>query len=229
MREPATKTQEAQVKGGNDERRAVVVRRPNRELVVYALYLLGGEQGNVHTEDIAIKCHELFPDSFSWTRYRALPDKDIVRVALTDARKQQYGALVEGRSGQTKGHSEQTQRRPAPDGWRLTAKGVLWLRSHEQELQAAAGESPVKEHRQRLLRELKRVREHPLFQDFLADTEGFHAGIGQIAELMRCRVDAAPRVWQERFESMRTKALAAGQDPVAQFIDMCSRDYLAQR
>jgi hypothetical protein len=73
--------------------------RPNRDLVVYALGILGGEFQRVHTEDIALKCHELFPDVFSWTRYPEIPDKDIARVALTDARKVKYGRLVEGRAG----------------------------------------------------------------------------------------------------------------------------------
>ena len=38
---------------------------PNRQLVVYALYLLGGDTERVHTEDIALRCFELFPASFS--------------------------------------------------------------------------------------------------------------------------------------------------------------------
>jgi len=71
--------------------------KANRELVVYCLYVVGGATERVHTEDLALKCWELFPDSFSWTKYPNYPDKDIVRVALTDARKEKYGALVSGR------------------------------------------------------------------------------------------------------------------------------------
>ena len=48
----------------------------SREMVVYVLGLLGGESRKIHTEDIAIKCHSLFPDSFSWTKYPEIPDKD---------------------------------------------------------------------------------------------------------------------------------------------------------
>lgn len=87
--------------------------KPNRELVVYALSVLGGDSKPIHTEDIALKCHELFPESFSWTKHPEIPDKDIVRVALTDARKRQHGVLVEGRTGQRQGHSAKTKRRPA--------------------------------------------------------------------------------------------------------------------
>ncbi len=54
---------------------------PNSELVVYALYLLGGESHPVHTEDVALKCFELFPDSFSWVKLE--PKK---RRSLSNAR-----------------------------------------------------------------------------------------------------------------------------------------------
>jgi len=79
--------------------------RANRELVVYGLYVAGGATERVHTEDLALKCWELFPDSFSWTKFAQYPDKDIVRVALTDARKEKYGALVNGR---VEGHAAGT-------------------------------------------------------------------------------------------------------------------------
>ena len=96
---------------------------PNRELVVYALFLLGGDTNRVHTEDVALKCFELCPQSFSWVKHAEYPDKDIVRVALTDARKEHYGALVEGRAGQRHGLTAKTKRGPVPDGWILTATG----------------------------------------------------------------------------------------------------------
>ena len=36
------------------------------ELVTLAVYLLGGDQHAVDTEDVAIKAHELAPGRFSW-------------------------------------------------------------------------------------------------------------------------------------------------------------------
>ncbi len=202
---------------------------PNRELVVYALYLLGGEAVTVHTEDIAIRCHELFPHSFSWTKHAHLPDKDIVRVALTDARKDKNGHLVEGRSGQSRGLTAKTKREPTPDGWRLTSEGAAWIRERQEALSALAGGGETKEHRQKLLQQLRRVREHRLFAAYLADPEGFHAGVGHIADLMRCRVDSDSRIWENRFTVLRNQAVAAGQDDVADFVDKCRSDYLAQR
>lgn len=202
---------------------------PNRELVVFVLYLLGGESGSVHTEDIAAKCHQLFPDAFSWTKFPQFPDKDIVRVALTDARKEKNGGLVQGRSGQSHGLVAKTSREPTPDGWRLTPRGVLWIQSRRADLERLLGKPETKEHRQKLLQQLRRIREHALFDTFRADPEGFHAGIGQIADLVECRVDSEPRVWESRFANLRNKAVAADQHDIIQFVDKCESEYRAQR
>ncbi len=202
---------------------------PNRQLVVYALYLLGGDSKPVHTEDIALKCFELFPASFSWVKHSQYPDKDIVRVALTDARKESHGALVEGRAGQKRGLSAKTQRHPVEDGWMLTATGVRWIRDNLAALELVAGSGQVKAHRQRLLKQLKRIREHALFGQYLDDRSGFHPSIGAIADLLQCRVDADPDVWQERFDRVRRRAEAAGQDDVCDFITKCRQAYVQHR
>lgn len=202
---------------------------PNRELVVYALYLLGGDSNLVHTEDIALKCFELFPTSFSWAKYSKYPDKDIVRVALTDARKESYGGLVEGRSGQKRGLSAKTQRHPVDDGWMLTASGIHWVRENRAELDRVADSGEVKAHRQRLLKQLKRIRDHALFGHYLDNPVSFSPPIGSIADLLRCRVDAEPEVWKERIDRVHRQATAAGQDDVCDFIMKCHEAYLRQR
>jgi hypothetical protein len=202
---------------------------PNREIVVYVLGLLGGHSKRVHTEDIAKKCHELFPDSFSWTKYPGLPDKDIVRVALTDSRKEQHGALVRGRSGQRRGQSAKTNRGPAPDGWILTAEGVEWFNQHREQFGSLVGTDSLKDHRQRVLKELVRIKNHTLYQSYREDPGGFIAPLGEIADLVRCRVDAPENVWVGRFESLRGKAMVAEQPDVAEFIDKCEKEYETQR
>ena len=199
---------------------------PNRELVVYVLSLLDGEYRRVHTEDIAVKCFELFPGSFSWTKYVKYPDKDIVRVALTDARKEQYGALVEGRAGQKRGQAGKTQRAPAPDGWVLSPAGIEFVNSNQERLATFADAGEVKEHRQRVLKQLRRVRQHQLYQRYSDD---FEPSIGELADLLRCRVDAEPPVWKGRFDSVRRLATAAGQPELLEFIERCEQAYLDQR
>lgn len=60
-------------------------------LVVLALYKLGGESD---IETVAVKAHEMFPQQFCWRSYPQFPDKDAVRVHLSEAKKATFGRLV---------------------------------------------------------------------------------------------------------------------------------------
>ncbi|MXX70206.1 MAG: hypothetical protein F4Y74_14760 [Gemmatimonadales bacterium] len=197
---------------------------PNRELVVYGLEQAGGGVRRMHTEDVALKCHELFPDAFSWTRHPRLPDKDIVRVALTDARKEQYGALVTGRAGQTRRKSAKTN----PDGWMLTEAGVAFVKKHGARLASFARSGNKKDHRQTVLKQLRRIKEHQLFRQYRDEPDGFHAPIGQLADLMRCRVDAESPVWRRRFESARLVIAASDDEELIDFLRKLERSYQDQ-
>lgn len=64
---------------------------PKPYLVVLALYELGGESD---LEDIAVKAFKMFPGIFTWKTYPEYPDKDVVRVHLSDAKKSKFGGLV---------------------------------------------------------------------------------------------------------------------------------------
>ena|SRR2546422_3334902 len=202
---------------------------PNRELVVYVLSLLGAESRRVHTEEIAVKCHELFPASFSWTKYTQLPDKDIVRVALTDARKAQHGALVDGRSGERRGHSATTKREPVPDGWMLTEAGVRWVREHRAAFETLVDTGAPKAHRQKVLKDVARVRKHPLFLAYLEGPSAFKPSIGEIADFVRCRVDAPENVWLDRFQTASQQAILVDQQDVVDFLTRCRSEYMSQR
>lgn len=202
---------------------------PNRDLVVYALAALGGDSRRIHTEDLAVKCHELFPESFSWTKYPRFPDKDIVRVALTDARKDKYGGLVEGRTGQKYGHSAKTKGTPTPDGWMLTREGVEWIKSRGTDVEVLVEGPELKTHRQRILKQLAKVRKHQLFLDYLEDSSGFVPSIGALADLVRCRVDADRPVWDGRFDGLERKAISADQQDVVDFVERCREAYEHQR
>lgn len=202
---------------------------PNRHLAVYALSVLGGDTKQIHTEDIALKCFELFPHSFSWVRYPQHPDKDIARIALCDARKAKYGALVEGRAGRSMGMGAGTGRARASDGWRLTARGLEWIKENQSRLEEFAGSGIVKEHRQKILRQLKRVKDHPLYAQYLDSPDRFHPAIGTIADLLRCRVDAEPEIWDERFRALMRKARVTEQAEVSRFVELCTQAYLRQR
>lgn len=182
----------------------------------------------MHTEDITLKCFELSPASFSWVKHTDFPDKDIVRVALTDARKVQNGGLVEGRAGQNRGLAAKTLRRPIEDGWMLTSAGLAWIEQNRMALQAVVGGTQLKEHRQKVLRRLRRLRASRLFAEFVDCPERFAPMLGQIAELLKCRVDAEPEVWRQRFDTIRRQAETSDQKDISDFINRCEQAYVVQ-
>ena len=199
----------------------------NREMVLYVLYVLGGATNKCHTEDIAFKCFKLWPTIFSWTKYPEYPDKEIVRFGLTDSRKAKYGNLVDGRAGQARGQSRKTGRRPTADGWILTDAGVKWIEDNISRFQSAGG--VTKDHRQKSLRLLKKIRGHKVFGLYNDNPEKFYPSIGDLADLLRCRVDADQAVWTDRFERIRKHAVSAGQDELAGFIEKCIEAYMEHR
>jgi len=201
---------------------------PNKELVTYVLFLLGGDARRVHTEDIALKCFQLFPYSFSWAKYPQYPDKDIVRVALTDARKEANGAYVEGRAGQGRGLPARSHREPTAEGWQLTQSGIRWVTRNLAKLKRLEGAAEIKEHRQNLLRDLKRIRQHPAFIKYAGDPAGFVPAIGEVADMLRCRVDAEVDIWDGRFRKVRQQAEQADQRDVLDFIAKCQAEVSRQ-
>lgn len=195
----------------------------NWEIAVYALYLEGGASHPVNTEHVALKCFQLAPDSFSWIRHRDIPDKEVARSALMDARKDKYGALVSGRAGRGRGQPVRTAANRSVDGWQLTQAGVKWIMDNQKVVGTQLADHEPKVHRQALLHKLAKVRNHRLFKDFKDQPEGFVPSIGSLAELLRCSVDADRLVWERRFAALHNEAQLAGQDDLLSFLEICKK------
>jgi hypothetical protein len=81
------------------------------ELVALSLFLLGGDGRPIDTEDVAKRVHAIAPGRFAWRKYPDQINLELVRVALSDARKPESGALVSG---------------TGKSGWTLTPAGRRW-------------------------------------------------------------------------------------------------------
>jgi hypothetical protein len=82
------------------------------EVVALAVYRLGGAQRAIDTEDVAVEAHRIAPGRFSWKKYPDQINLELIRVFLSDAKKNE-NELVIG-SGRT--------------GWRLTQRGLKWAK-----------------------------------------------------------------------------------------------------
>jgi len=81
-------------------------------VVTAALHQLGGGARAIDTEDVAVRAYELAPQLFCWQKYPQHINLELVRVALSDAKKPKNGGLTSG-SGR--------------NGWRLTQRGLAWV------------------------------------------------------------------------------------------------------
>jgi hypothetical protein len=87
---------------------------PQVEIVTLAVYLLGGDQRAIDTEDAAIEAHQLAPGRFAWRKHPEQVNLELVRVYLSDAKKPSKGGWLEG-SGK--------------EGWSLTPAGLRWAKA----------------------------------------------------------------------------------------------------
>ena len=102
----------------------------NIEIAVFALFVLGGWQTRILTEDIAIKCFELAPTKFSWINYKHYPDLMTAWYALGDAEKTKNGRLVIG-------ESERKKSKSTIGGWRLSDEGIKWIESNKDRIESS--------------------------------------------------------------------------------------------
>jgi hypothetical protein len=126
------------------------VTRP--EAATIALYSLGGVSDLIHTEDVAVRLETTAPGMFSWQRHRDRIDKELVRVALSDARLK-AGYVIGS-------HAK---------GWMLTAAGVDFARQHESDVGERTPERRTVDDQQRE-RERKRLQSTDAYQKMVAGT-----------------------------------------------------------
>lgn len=91
------------------------------EAVTLALFALGGADTAADTEDIAVRVAALAPGMFAWRKYPKLIDKELVRVALSDARLKKHWVVGSHDRG----------------GWLLTPAGREVARGNEALLEGA--------------------------------------------------------------------------------------------
>src|SRR4051794_38541645 len=102
------------------------------EAVTLALFALDGAEQAVETEVIAMKVAELVPGMFAWQKYPEQIDKELVRVALSDARlKKQWVVGAHNRGG-----------------WTLTREGQEFARANQHRIEGEGRRQRGRDERQ---------------------------------------------------------------------------------
>ena len=183
----------------------------NIDVAVYALNLLGGIQKMVHTEDIAVKCFELAPQSFSWTKFPQYPATEPARSALMDARKGKNGTLVRGNN----------QRKL----WMITPTGVEWLNENRVRIEQSLQQSPPPKKRQELLRKLHEISNHKSFKAFQASGEAAKISEVDFVDSLKCTLNSSPEDLLDKLMRFRSIATDIHQRQIIDYLNFCQKHF----
>lgn len=190
----------------------------DKDIAVYALYILGGWQKRIHTEDIALKCYELAPSKFSWVKYPEHPDIAPARFALEAAKKPENGALV-------KGESERKRTAQSIGGWMLTTNGVQWTKVNRPRIEQYLGKhTPVADRlsSDRRLKELLKSVAYKRFKDYGEKAEISRA---DFAESLVCTVNTRGDVLDDRLDLLYSTAEEMRREEVKNYVNFCRKRF----
>lgn len=188
----------------------------NVEVAVYVTATLGGAEKRISSEHIAAKCFALDPPRFSWrmAEYRGWPDKYIVKTALEDAKKQEYGYLVDGAYNLDS----------AKDGWRLTHNGATWFRDNNERIEQHFGVAPPASNKDQK-RILRQIHEQPLYRSFLKTRSLADVSRYAFTDMLNCSPDASADVIALKFQRLFASAQLGGDDAAIGFLAACSERF----
>ena len=155
--------------------------------------MLGGWHERIHTEDIALKCFEIAPSKFSWTKYPKYPDLASVYFALGDAKKPKYGSLV-------KGERESKREIHRIGGWSLTPKGIEWIEKNKSRIEESIGRNIAVYDRLPSDRKLKELFESKAYKKFLLERDQTNISYPEFVESLICTVNTAKEILRERLD-----------------------------
>jgi len=188
----------------------------DKDIVIYALYLLGGWQKRVHTEDIAIKCFELAPNRFSWIKYPQFPDLAPARFALEAAKKQKNGNLVEG-------ESERKKDRKGIGGWRLTGSGLSWVEINKKRIELSLEKKDIAGERLLSDRRLKELMNSKAFKKFIDMGENATINMPEFTESLICTINTTKDILRERIEQLEVVARKQNILSVVKYLHYCKK------
>ena len=190
----------------------------DKEIVLYALYLLGGWQKRVHTEDIALKCFQIAPTKFSWVKYPEYPDIAPARFALEAAKKPKHGALV-------KGESERKRTVKRVGGWMLTANGLQWIQANKELIEKYLGKHVPTGERLPADRKLKELLGSVAFKKFINDGEQTEISHAEFAESLVCTVNTRSEVLKDRLEQFYSIGEKFKKQEIKNYVNFCRKKF----
>ncbi|MBM4451471.1 MAG: hypothetical protein FJ013_02455 [Chloroflexi bacterium] len=197
-----------------------IVKLSDKDITLYALYLLGGWQKRIHTEDVALKCYELAPSKFSWVKYPQYPDLAPARFALEAAKKPSHNALV-------KGESERKRTAKNIGGWMLTEDGVQWISANIARIEQSLGKHLPMGDRLLSDRRLNELLESKAFKKFEDSGEQAEISHAEFAESLICTVNTKREILNDRLDQLYSTAENLRRLEIKKYVNFCRKNFAA--
>ena len=171
----------------------------NPELLLYALFRLGGASEHVSLEDLFEECWRIAPSRFGWQTKPYPSDKNGDQAIRHLSKEEELKDFL--------------NLSPDRGSVRLTAEGVAWVRDNLKKFENLAEKrAPSTKRSQRHLIDLERSA---IGQALLRDDD-LTASRVEVADLLRLTPDADPAAFRQRLVAYRADAeLAARGDALA--------------
>lgn len=186
----------------------------NKDIVLFALYELGGAKAGVHTEDIA---HRVFQypigrQRYRWERYNMYPDKERVSRELRRLKNWSGTAYV-------KGHVNIGANKDRVDGWLLTPAGVDRVKASESQLTKTVTKE-VGAHSVYEVEELRgRIVNNNCYKIYLKDPSLASAKDQDLTNMLYCLPDASSEKLQSAFDELLANAKAVEANELITFLE----------
>ncbi|MEK7070192.1 MAG: hypothetical protein AAB966_00115 [Patescibacteria group bacterium] len=193
----------------------------NIDVVLYALFKLGGILKPIHTEEIAWEAFKLAKERFSWrlTKFRAkgFPDKSPVRFALENAKKEESGRLIEGRAGgDASGELE---------GWLFTPNGARWIKENEDRIIKLLKQSSMTIPKREAERFIKKIQNDPLYKSYKKNNNLDEASIYMFADMLVCAPDSSKNIIRKKFDQLFSYSILVDSYDIGTFFQACKEKY----
>jgi hypothetical protein len=183
----------------------------NGDLLLWALYTVGGAGRWVDVEEVYLAAFRLAPARLAWRTRPDLPNYKICARGLQDlenAKEPRYGGLLEKRG---------------PHHRKLTLQGVTWCEAHSDMLAGLYGGAIVPSAApQDDARRLRSVTRSEAFRVWSA-TNVLSTPVWELAELFRCLPDSSGAIWHSRLDEHALAARRNGRADVEAFLESVRR------
>ena len=167
-----------------------------KDVVLQALYELGGATNLIHLEDIALRSYQLHKGFFGWQlsiyKERGFPDKATVRYALKPLLNKPHKWLMTVKKGTNQSL------------WQFTDEGIRWYESNKERI-CGGLKKDLSDMRAKDTKKIEdRIQQSLAYRKFMNTGSVDSITKYEFADLLYISPDSHPRKYREAFAQLST-------------------------